>query len=112
MAQAFATLPGLSALDDAGRTRVENAIAASWRPWASTAISGLLITGIYNLLHRPVETKEFHILFGIKMLAALHIFAVTLLATKSDNPRRKRQLTGVAISGVIVFILSAAFRWV
>ena len=73
----------------------------------------LLLTGIYNLMHRPVQTKEFHILFGIKMLLALHVFAVTAIATRAgDNPRRSRQLTGVAISGVAILIISAAFRWV
>ena len=76
------------------------------------ALVVLLIIGVYNLMHRPVQTKEFHILFGIKMLLALHVFAVSVIATRADNPRRSRQLTGIVISGVVILIISAAFRWV
>jgi len=46
------------------------------------------------------------------MLAVLHLLAVSVLATRADNPRRSRQLTGVVVSGVIIVILSAALRWV
>jgi hypothetical protein len=50
--------------------------------------------------------------FGIKMLLVLHVFAVTILATRPDNQRRARQLTGVVISGVFIVILSVILRWV
>ncbi len=90
----------------------DNTLAAAWRPIAFSAIGGVLLSGVYNLMHRPIQTKQFHMLFGIKMLLVLHIFAVTVLATKPDNPRRSRQLTGIVISGIVVLIISAAFRWV
>jgi uncharacterized BrkB/YihY/UPF0761 family membrane protein len=51
-------------------------------------------------------------LFGIKMLLALHVFVVTIIATKPNNDRRSRQLMGVVISGILILIISAAFRWV
>jgi hypothetical protein len=50
--------------------------------------------------------------FGIKMLLVLHVFAVTTLATRPDNARRTRQLTGIAISGIGIVILSVVLRWV
>lgn len=112
LAWRFAAIPGIQLLDAGTRAKVENAIAAAWRPVAIGSVVGLLITGIYNLMHRPVQTKEFHILFGIKMLLALHVFAVSAIVTRADNPRRSRQLTGVVISGVLILIISAAFRWV
>ncbi|HVY93547.1 MAG TPA: hypothetical protein VHA14_12385 [Bryobacteraceae bacterium] len=108
----FASLPGLQLLDPAVRTKVENAAAAAWRPVVFGAIAGVLVSGIYNFMHRPVKTPAFHMLFGIKMLLALHVFAVWGLAAKPDNAKRSRQLTGVVISGILILIISAAFRWV
>ena len=112
LAWRFAALPGIQLLEAGTRAKVDNAIAAAWRPVVIASVAGLLLTGIYNFMHRPVKTPQFHMLFGIKMLLALHVFAVSMLATRADNQRRSRQLTGVAISGVIVLIISVAFRWV
>ena len=42
--------------------------------------------------------------FGIKVLLALHVFAVMFLITGQDNAKRSRQLTGVVISGVVILI--------
>ncbi len=108
----YGAVPGLQSVDEGIRSRVDSAIAAAWRPIAISAIGGLLITGIYNLMHRPVQTKTFHMLFGIKMLLALHVFAVAILAARPNNDRRGRQLTGIVISGVVIVVISAAFRWV
>jgi hypothetical protein len=112
VASRFAVIPGIRLLETGTRTKVDNAIAAARRPAVLGAILGLLITGFYNLMHRPVQTKQFHILFGIKMLLTLHVFAVSYLTTRPDNARRSRQLTGIVISGALIVIISAAFRWV
>ncbi len=93
------------------RAKVDDAIA-SWKPIAITATAGLLVTGVYNFMNRPVKTPTFHMLFGIKMLLALHVFVVTVIATRPNNERRSRQLTGVVISGILILIISTAFRWV
>jgi hypothetical protein len=108
----FAVLPAMSPMADETRAKTDDAVAAAWRPVTIACVAGLLLTGIYNLMHRPVQTPQFHILFGIKMLLALHIFAVSLVATRPGNARRARRLTGIAISGVVVLLISAAFRWV
>jgi hypothetical protein len=112
LAWRFAALPGIELLESQTRARVDNAIASAWRPVAIASIAGLLLTGIYNLMHRPIQTPQFHILFGIKMLLALHVFAVSILGARPDNARRSRQLTGIVISGALILIISAAFRWV
>jgi hypothetical protein len=108
----FASLPGLQLLDPAVRMKAENAAAAAWRPVVFGSIAGMLVSGIYNFMHRPVKTQTFHMLFGIKMLLVLHVFAVWGLAAKPDNAKRSRQLTGVVVSGILILIISAAFRWV
>lgn len=89
-----------------------NSVTAAWKPVTFSAIAGLLLTGIYNFAHRPVKTQTFHMLFGIKMLLALHVFAVSILALRPGNTRRSRQLTGIVISGVVILVISVAFRWV
>ena len=49
-------------------------------------------------------------LFGIKILLALHVFAVAFLITKPVNPRRSRMMTGTIISGLIILAISAYLR--
>jgi hypothetical protein len=108
----FAAIPGIQLLDSATRVKADNTAAAAWRPVVISAITGVLISGVYNFMHRPVKTPQFHMLFGIKMLLALHVFAVSWLTTRPDNARRSRQFTGIVISGVVILIISATFRWV
>lgn len=112
LAWRFAAIPGIQLLDEGTRRKVDDAIAAAWRPAVVLSVLGLLISGVYNLMHRPVQTPTFHMLFGIKMLLALHVFAVAILAARPNNAKRSRQLTGIVISGVVIVIISAAFRWV
>jgi len=112
LAWRFGAIPGIQLLETATRTKVDNAIAAAWCPAAIAAILGVLLSGIFNLLHTGLHTPRFHMVFGIKMLLVLHVFAVTTLATRPDNARRTRQLTGIAISGIGIVILSVVLRWV
>jgi hypothetical protein len=112
LAWRFAAIPGIQLLDAATRSKVDNAISAAWKPAVMLSMAGLLISGIYNLLFTGRHTPRFHMVFGIKMLLVLHVFAVALLATRPDNPRRARQLTGVAISGAVIVILSVVLVWV
>lgn len=112
LAWRLAIVPGIQLLDAGARAKVDNAMAAAWRPAVVLSVLGLLVSGIYNLLHTPIQTPRFHMVFGIKMLLALHVFAVSILATRPDNPKRARLLTGVAISGAGIVILSVVLLWV
>ena len=49
-------------------------------------------------------------LLGTKLLLVLHVFVVGLLMVKPKNPKRARQITGIAISGVIIIAMSAVLR--
>ena len=112
LAWGLVAVPGTRQLDAATRAKVENAMAAAWRPAAVYFMAGLLVSGIYNLVHTGPHTPRFDMVFGIKMLLVLHVFAVTLLATRPNNPRRSRQLAGVAISGAVIVVLSVVLLWV
>jgi uncharacterized membrane protein len=107
----YAAIPAMAPLAEDTRSKLGDAIAAAWRPFVLSAIAGVLISGIFNFLRKTGLTPAYHAVFGIKILLALHVFAVFFIATRADNPKRSRQLTGVAISGVIIVILSAVLRW-
>jgi hypothetical protein len=51
---------------------------------------------------------------GIKFLFVLHIFAVAILYTipGAGEPKRRRWLTGMVISGLLVIAISAFLRWI
>ena len=76
----------------------------------------VLGSGIYNLLAGPKHTSTWQMLFGIKMLAVLHIFASAVLWAGSPhgdvavNGKGKHRLAGLAIVGLVVILLSAVLR--
>jgi hypothetical protein len=82
----FGAVPATAALARETQTKVGDAIASAWRPFVLFAVIGLLVSGGCN-------------------------FAAAILAARPNNERRERQLTGVAISGIIIVILSAVLRW-
>jgi uncharacterized membrane protein len=84
--------------------------AAAYRPLVVAAIAALLVSGTYNLLTNPGHSMLYHTLLGIKLLLALHVFAVALLVTRPQNPRRARMMTGTVISGLIIVAISAYLR--
>jgi hypothetical protein len=115
LAWVFGFLPALTALSAEVRQKVENAAAAAWRPLVLSSILGLLVSGTWNFttnfLHREGLQPAWHPVFGVKILLALHVFGVAMLATKPGNTKRTRQLTGVAVSGVVIVLLSALLRF-
>jgi hypothetical protein len=111
LAWRFAAIPATAALAIETRDKVGNALAAAWRPFVIFAVAGLLVSGTYNFLAKTNLPPAYHAIFGIKVLLALHVFAVAILAARPNNAKRSRQLTGVAASGVTIVILSAVLRW-
>ncbi len=91
---------------DAREPLVERA-AALYRPFVYTAIGGLVLSGTYNLLTNPGHRPLYHMLLGIKLLLALHVFAVAILIVQPKNPRRVRMMTGLVISGLTIIAISA-----
>jgi hypothetical protein len=76
------------------------------------ALITLLGTGIFQLVNRMPAPPVYHMIFGVKFLLFLHVGAVTMLVNRPgiDDAKRKRMLTGVAISGIAVVLLSAVLR--
>jgi hypothetical protein len=89
---------------------VADRTAARFRPRVYLAIAAIIISGIYNLLVTPGHTTWYLILFSIKILLALHVFAVAILAMRPNVERRARMMYGAGISGLIVILISAYLR--
>lgn len=85
---------------------------ARFRRLAIYAIAGLLISGTYNLLNKASTPSPYHAVFGVKVLLALHVFAVAMLLGKpgAGEAKRQRWMTGIAISGLAIVLLSAYLR--
>ena len=84
--------------------------AALFRPLAIVAMTALVVSGVYNLLYSPGHTEKYHILLGIKLLLVAHIFSTAILVASPGHPRRRRLMTGAAISGLVVIAISAYLR--
>ena len=88
-------------------------LAQDFRPWIYVTIAALLGSGLYNFLTKGFYPLGYHVLFGLKILLVLHIFAAMILFSVPGGTaeKRDRSLTGVIISGFIVLLLSACLRW-
>jgi putative copper export protein len=100
-------LPASAALAPDEREALADRAAVAFRPFVLAAICGLVFSGLYNILTHPGHTMKYHVLLGIKLLLALHVFAVALLIARAGHPRRARMMTGVAISGMVIIAIAA-----
>jgi uncharacterized membrane protein len=92
------------------RGALVEAIAAAFRPLVFLSIAGLVLSGTINYLSAPGHTKLYHAVFGVKLLLALHVFAVSILIVQPNHPRRTRLATGTMVSGLIILFISAWLR--
>jgi len=100
-------LPSIAVLAPDEREMLADRAAVAFRPIVLAAICGLVFSGVYNILTHPGHTTKYHVLLGIKLLLALHVFAVALLIVRPGHPRRARLMTGVAISGLAIIAIAA-----
>jgi uncharacterized membrane protein len=95
------------------RSAAESELITRYAQVLQVAIVGLLVSGLYNLLSKAGVPKGYHMIFGIKFLLALHVFAMGFLVARAgvDAAKRQRQLTGMVISGGLILALSAYLRF-
>ena len=104
--------PAIATLAPDARESLASAAAVRFRPFVFAAIGGLVVSGIYKLLTTPGHRPIYHMLLGVKLLLALHVFAVSILIVQPKNPRRVRMMTGTLISGLIILAIAAWLRLV
>jgi putative copper export protein len=102
--------PASEALSPETRQALGDKAASIFSPMVFASIAGLLVSGVYKYLTSPGHQPTYHMIFGIKMLLALHVFAVAILIARPGNARRTRMLTGTVISGLVIVFLSAWLR--
>jgi len=100
-------VPASAVLAPDEREALADRAAVAFGPFVLAAICGLVFSGVYNILIHPGHTTRYHVLLGIKLLLALHVFTVALLIVRPRNKRRARMMTGVAISGLVIIAIAA-----
>jgi len=103
--QALMTISG-SLAPDAAEGVADN-ISSRFRPRVLAAIVLLLISGLYNYFYSTVHhSTTYQILFAVKILLVLHLFAAALASTRPRHPRRARLLAGAGLSGLVIIFIS------
>jgi uncharacterized membrane protein len=103
-------VPAIASLPPGEQEKLGETIAARYRSLLYLAMLMLLATGIYNFFMNLGRGPLYQALLGVKLLLALHVFAVGFLIVAPRNTKRARQMTGVVISGVIIIAISAVLR--
>jgi hypothetical protein len=90
-------------------------MAAGFKPLAYVAIGAILVSGFYNFLSKGTVPANYQMWFGIKVLLALHVFAVTILYKgpgESPVNKKRRMLTGAVISSGLIVAIAGYLRWI
>lgn len=109
----FGLWPALEALGpDQASVFVGHTIART-RALLYTVLVTTLVSGVYNYVTKPSYPRNYHMVIGVKLLFVLHVFAVAILYTMPDAgvSKRRRWLTGLVISGLVIIAISADLRW-
>jgi uncharacterized membrane protein len=105
-----AMFPALKVLPSEERMEVFSRAARRYGRIAVAAILGLLLSGTYTILAFPGRSPRYHMVLGIKILLALHVFAVAVILASGRARRPARALTGAVITGLIIIAISAWLR--
>ena len=91
----MALLPSIGELPEGQRAAFHEAIRSRWAKWVMGSIAFLLVSGFYNFFSLNARLdlqKPYHMLFGIKFLLALAIFAIaSFLAGRTAVAQRMRK---------------------
>ncbi len=99
--------PAMASLAEDVRAAFAERAAARYRPFVMAAVAGLIISGLFRLAITPGHHRFYHMLLGLKLLLALHVFGVAFVIVQPNHPRRVRLMTGMLISGLIIIAISA-----
>ncbi len=112
----FVLLPGAKrALNSNADERLREAVRARWVRLVHACIALLLLTGTFNFvmlaLLPKIDPIPYHAIFGVKLLAALLVFFVSIALTgRSPGFEKMRQSSGkwlsitVALAALIVLL--------
>ncbi len=109
----FALAPALGDMRDSDRRAFADRVASRFRPLLVTVVVAIAGSGLYNYLTKENYPPRYHMWMGIKLLVVLHVLAAGLLyaTATTDENRRRRQATGIVISGAIIVLISGWLRY-
>ena len=108
--------PVLNVLPEDKRMQAAAGAQLRYRATLFTLVALSLLSGLYNFFLQTPHSRQYHIAFGIKMLAVLHIYATAVLWATSPYGdvdiagKGKRRLLSITIAGAIVVFISAYLR--
>jgi uncharacterized membrane protein len=111
--------PTLASLPDGERTQLHTALRQRWSTLVKAAIGFLLVSGLYNFLLTVSQYQVpswYHMVFGVKFLLALAIFAIASLligkspAAQAVRARAPLWLNVNIVLAVAVVCLSGVLR--
>jgi hypothetical protein len=110
----FALSPALAPVPEPARGEIGDRTVANFRSLLYVLLVTTLGSGLYNYLTKASYPPHYHMWIGIKFLFVLHIFAVSVLYTipGAGETKRKRWLTGMVVSGLVVIGISSYLRWI
>ena len=109
--------PVLNELPEAARAAAASSAQVKFRQTVFILLVLIIGSGTYNLIAAGHHTAAWQMWFGIKMLLVLHIAAVSILWALSPYGdvtvagKGKRRLLSLAISGLLVILISNCLRW-
>lgn len=83
-------------------------LSSRFKPVIYTVVVTILISGLYQFMTKASYPATYQMMFGIKVLLALHVFAAAVLYRKG----KERALTGVVISGGLIVAISSYLRYI
>ncbi len=107
--------PVLNVLPEDKRMQAAAGAQLRYRTMLFGLVGLSLLSGVYNFLRTP-HSHLYHIAFGIKMLAVLHIYATVILWATSPYGdvnfagKNKHRLLSISIAGAVVVLISAYLR--
>ena len=109
----FGVWPALASLDASAASLLVESMVSRFRAILYTILATTLISGVYNYATKPSYPPHYHMIIGFKLLLVLHIFSMAVLYTLPDKDmmKRRRWLTSMVISGLVVIAISADLRW-
>jgi cytochrome bd-type quinol oxidase subunit 2 len=106
----LAMTPASEALAPEGRDALGERAAAAFRPLAFAAMTGLIVSGLYNVISTPGHSTRYHAWLAVKLLLSAHVFATTLLIVQPNRQRRPRLMMSACVSGLIVILIAAYLK--
>jgi hypothetical protein len=111
-------LPVLNVLPEALKMQAAAGAQLRYRTTLYTLLALIVLSGLYNFLSYsgPKHGNSYQIWFGVKMLLVAHLLATSVLWATSPygdvaiGGKSKRRLLSIAISGLIVVLISAYLR--